>query len=216
MIAGMLCSTAAFAADPIEAKKEGSVVTVTVSELGSKEETTLLVVAKDVTIEDAFDDTTKVYHIDQTAANDSGVATFTFTYTGSESLDVYSGYSSMSATDVPYETVLDLSGSTGGEGGDDDDPVTPELPADFMYGDVNHDIAINASDASAVISYILKAVPFTDASTGAEYAYGIKAANVDGTTDDTTGDATINASDASLIISRILKGTSIEFPAEDN
>lgn len=200
MIAGMLCSTAAFAADPITASKEDSVVTVTVSELGAKEETTLLVVAKDVTIEDAFNDTTKVYHIDQTAANDSGVATFTFTYTGSESLDVYSGYSSMSATDVPYETVLDLSGSAGGEGGDDDDdPVTPVT---YTVGDVNNDGDIDGVDSGLIVQYFLN---------GAEFAfeYGSQAADVNYDTD-------IDGVDSGFIVQFFLNGAALpEAPAAE-
>ena len=141
---GLICSSTAFAKDPVEVSKDGEKVTVTVSTLGSGEETTLLVVPQNVTISQAFADTTKIYHMDQAAASSSGVATFNFKYSGDGNLDIYSGYATMSATDVPYEGVLDLSGGTGGGAG-----------GDVLYGDVNADEMIDTMDALAVINNFL-------------------------------------------------------------
>lgn len=197
IIAGMLCTGAAMAADPIAASKTDSVVTVSVSNLGAKEETTLLVVAKDVAIEDAFADTTKVYHIDQTAADDAGVATFSFTYAGSDALDIYSGYSSMSATDVPYKTVIDEA----------QPPVEPDEPGDdeptvptFIYGDVNNDTSISVADAGLIVDNFLTGADFLDAATGEVYEYGAQAADVD-------GNDSVTVADAGLVIDYFLSGT---------
>ena len=141
---GLICSGTAFAKDPVEVSKDGEKVTVTVSTLGSGEETTLLVVPQNVTISQAFADTTKIYHMDQIAATTAGVATFNFKYSGDGNLDIYSGYATMSADAAPYEGVLDLSGGTGGGAG-----------GDVLYGDVIADEMIDTMDALAVINNFL-------------------------------------------------------------
>ncbi len=184
LCAGMLCTTCAFAADPITATKKDSLVTVKVEELNPGEETTLFVVGNGVTIEQAFADTTKVFYIDQTVADKTGVASFSFSQTGSAPLDIYSGYSSMSDTDTPYKTVLDES-------------VTPEPPVeddgDYILGDVTGDKIVNGSDALAIVLYFVKGTQF-------EYEYGLLAGEV-------TGDNVINGSDALAVVLNFVKGT---------
>ncbi len=216
LVIGVLCVCTALAAEPAVDVTRGdnnTTVTVTASTLQPEEETTILVVDKGATISDAFANTLKIKHIDQVTASDKGVATFKFMYADNAGLDVYVGYATMAADADPVEDVVDEV-TTGGDPVDpgpvDPDPEDPKLPADFMYGDVNHDVTINVSDASAVISYILSEVPFKDAS-GNVYEYGIKAANVDASVNEENA-PTINVSDVSLIISWILN-PSIEFPA---
>lgn len=192
---GLICSGTAFAKDPVEVSKDGEKVTVTVTTLGSGEETTLLVVPQDVTISQAFADTTKIYHMDQVPASTAGVATFNFKYSGDGNLDIYSGYATMSATDVPYEGVLDLSGGTGGGAGD------------FIYGDVNNDGDIDILDASAIINFYLSGTPFyEDVSSKTVYKYGEQAANV-------YPDNDIDILDASAVIGYYLQGT--DFPVNN-
>lgn len=180
--AGILCTTCAFAADPITATKNDSTVTVTVKELNPGEETTLFVVNKDISIAEAFADTQKVFYIDQTVADTNGTASFSFSQTDSAPLDIYSGYSSMSDTDDPYKTVLDESaGSGGSEGGE------------YILGDVNGDEIADGEDATAIIYYYLKGTAFA-------YEHGVLAANVN-------GDDIIDGEDATAVIYYYLKGT---------
>ena len=101
----------------------------------------------------------------------------------------------MSATDVPYEGVLDLSGGTGGGAG-----------GDFTYGDVNNDGMIDLVDASAVINNFLHGTEFTDSSTEETYDGGEAAADVN-------ADEMIDLVDASAIINNFLHGT--EFRANE-
>ncbi len=192
---GLICSGTAFAKDPVEVSKDGEKVTVTVTTLGSGEETTLLVVPQDVTISQAFADTTKIYHMDQAAATSAGVATFSFKYSGEGNLDIYSGYATMSADDAPYEGVLDLSGGTGGGAG-----------GNFTYGDVNNDGIVDTMDAVMVVYNYLSGTPFyEDMTTNKVYEYGELAADVDGVTG-------IDTQDAVLIVYNYLNGT--PFPVE--
>ncbi len=181
---GLVCTTSAFAADPITATKEDNMVTVEVKQLDPGEETTLFVVGKGVTIEQAFADTKNVFYIDQTVANSDGVASFSFVQTDSAPLDIYSGYSSMSDTDNPYKTVLDES-------------VTPEPPGDeegeYILGDVTGDKIVDGSDALAIILYFAKGTNF-------KYEYGVEAGEV-------TGDGVIDGSDALAVILNFAKGT---------
>lgn len=179
---GMLSGASAFAADPITATKTNNTVTVKVEELSSGEETTLFVVGKGVTIADAFADTTKVFYIDQTVADNSGVASFSFSQTSSEPLDIYSGYSSMLDTDDPYKTVLDESENPGGSG-----------EGEYILGDVTGDKIVNGSDALAIVLYFVKGTKF-------EYEYGLLAGEV-------TGDNIINGSDALAVVLNFVKGT---------
>ena len=180
---GLVCSGTVFAKDPVEVSKEDEKVTVTVSTLNSGEETTLLVVPQGVTISQAFADTTKIYHMDQVPASTAGVATFNFKYSGDGNLDIYSGYATMSATDVPYEGVLDLSGGTGGGTGGDD----------VLYGDVNADEMIDTMDALAVINNFL---------------YGTELDIPDAA--DVNADEMIDTMDALDIINNFLYGTEFE------
>lgn len=180
--AGMLCTTCAFAADPITATKNDSTVTVTVKELNPGEETTLFVVNKDVSIAEAFADTQKVFYIDQTVADTNGTASFSFSQTDSAPLDIYSGYSSMADTDDPYKTILDESAGSGGtEGGE------------YILGDVNGDGKITGSDALEIIFHFLEGAPFTS-------EYGVSAGDVN-------EDDKITGSDALQVIFYFLEGT---------
>jgi len=190
---GMI-SGSAMAAGPIEATKTDGVVTVKVSTLEAGEETSLLVTKDSAGIADAFADTTKVYHIDQVAANDEGVSTFTFSYTGTDPLTLYSGYATMSATDVPYDTVLDES-VTPDPG--PDDPVVPD--PEFTYGDVNADADINVSDVTSVVDYVLNRTAFTKAD-GTAYEYGFSAADV-------TKNNVVDVSDVTSIVDYVLNRT---------
>ena len=184
LVTGMLCTSSAFAADPITATKEDSMVTVEVKQLDPGEETTLFVVDKGVTIEQAFADTAKVFYIDQTVADKNGIASFSFAQTDSAPLDIYSGYSSMSDTDNPYKTVLDES-------------LTPEPPGDaegeYILGDVTGDKIVDGSDALAIILYFVKKTEF-------KYEYGMAAGEV-------TGDGIIDGSDALAVILNFVKKT---------
>ena len=191
---GLICSGTAFAKDPVEVSKDGEKVTVTVTTLGSGEETTLLVVPQGVTISQAFADTTKIHHMDQVPASTAGVAIFNFKYSGDGNLDIYSGYATMSATDVPYEGVLDLSGGTGGGAGG----------GDFTYGDVNNDGDIDTLDALAVINYYLHETPFADSQNDdEEYELGTSAADVN-------DDGDVDTLDALAIINKYLHETEFE------
>ncbi len=207
-LVGTLCTSFAFAADPVAVTKDGDTVTVEVSTLDAGEETTLLAVPEGVSVSDAFANTANIYHMDQTAASDDGVATFVFKYTGTSNMDIYSGYATMAATDVPYEGVLDLSNQGGGDIGGGDEPVDPEEPEDpedpvtptFMYGDVNNDATINLFDVTAIIDRILHSTAFKDSATQAAYANGDLAADVN-------ADNTINLFDVTAVIDKILHET---------
>lgn len=185
---GML-TVPAMAADPIEVYNDNGKITVKVSTLDKGEETSLLV-TKNAEISDAFADTTKVYHIDQVAADEEGVSTFEFTYSGTDPLKVFSGYATMSATDVPYETVLDES-------------TPPSAGASYTVGDVNGDTAVNVSDVTAVVQYILNGTEFTKIDGITLYEYGKKAADVN-------IDTAVNVSDVTSIVNYILNGTFTE------
>lgn len=183
---GMI-SGSAMAADPIDVYKDDSTITVKVSTLEEGEETSLLVTKGTATISEAFADTTKVYHIDQVAADDEGVSTFSFTYSGTDSLTVYSGYATMAATDDPYTTVVDES-------------TQPTPGAGYTLGDVNGDEKINVSDATAIVQYILNRTPFYNADGSEVYEKGLEAANVN-------KDTAVNVSDATSIVQYILNRT---------
>lgn len=183
---GMI-SGSTMAADPIDVYKDDDTITVKVSTLEESEETSLLVTKGTATIAEAFADTTKVYHIDQVAADKDGVSTFSFTYSGTDTLTVYSGYATMAATDIPYETVIDES--------------TPPTPgASYTLGDVNGDEAVNASDITSVVQFILNGSEFTKSDGVTPYEYGKTAADVN-------VDNAVNASDVTKIVDYILNGT---------
>lgn len=203
LASAMLLSTTALAAPVLKASKEGTTLKVTVTGLSASEESTLLAVKAGTALSTLEANETAIFYIDQTTATADGTASYEFSIDGASDLDVYSGYENMAADAKPMKEAVKQ------DGGD-----TP-TPGEFIYGDVNNDTVINASDASLVINYILKptAVKFIDSGTGEEYKYGIQAANVDGNLDG-DGNHVINASDASLIINRILKGSAVEFPAE--
>lgn len=187
-LASVMCISTAFAAGPISVSKDGSDVTVKVTNLSTNEETTLFVVQHGTTVEKAFEDTSKVYYLDQTPADSSGTATFGFTYEGTDTLDIYSGYENMGINDSPLSTELKDESESGGDNA-----------GEFTYGDVNNDGKINVLDASAVINRFLRGTVFTD-STKQEYEYGELAADVN-------GDGKINVLDASAIINKFLRGT---------
>ena len=196
LVMTVLCTTLAFAKSPVTVTRDGDAVSVSASTLDPNEETTILVVDKGVSISGAFSDTETIHHIDQVAASDAGVATFDFKYSGTDALDIYIGYATMSATEAPFEAVIDQSGSGGGE--------TPPA-GQFVFGDVNNDGSIDLADAADVINNFLHGTAFTDAETEEEYEYGEAAADVN-------ADEAIDLADASDIINNFLHGT--EFDAE--
>lgn len=183
---GMI-SGSAMAADPIEVYNDDGVITVKVSELESGEETSLLVTKGTATIAEAFADTTKVYHIDQVAAKSDGVSEFKFSYAGTDTLTVYSGYATMAATDDPYKTVVDES-------------TQPTPGTSYTLGDVNDDTAVNVSDVTAVVQFILNGTAFTKVDE-TPYPQGEDAADVN-------ADSAVNVSDVTKIVNYILNGTS--------
>ena len=191
-LASVMCISTVFAAGPISVTKEGSDVTVEVKGLSSNEETTLFVVQHDVEIKDAFADTSKVFYLDQTPADTNGTATFGFTYDGTDTLDIYSGYENMGINDDPLSTELKDESESGGDN-----------TGEFTYGDVNNDGKITVADASMVVSYVLKSLPFVDESTREAYEYGVQAADV-------TGDSKVTIAEVSTIITYVLKN--VEFP----
>ena len=187
---GMI-SGSAMAADPIDVNNDDGRITVKVSTLESGEETSLLVTKGTATIAEAFADTTKVYHIDQVAANGDGVSTFYFAYpdasSGITQLTVYSGYATMAATDDPYTTVVDES--------------TPPTPgASYTLGDVNGDEAVNVADINAVVQYILNGSAFIKTDGVTVYEHGRAAADVN-------IDTAVNVDDIIKIVDFILNGT---------
>jgi len=193
MLISLVTCSVAFAADPISYSMNGTTVTVTVEDLNSSEETTLLVVPKDTTIDQAFANTALVHYINQTTADDDGVATFKFTAAEDASYDIYSGYATMGVDDDPYKTVIDKSQQGGGD--------TPSTKP-YILGDVNNDTDIDAIDASAIIDHFLSNATFKDATTREVYQYGKQAADVNGDTD-------IDAIDASAVIDFFLSGKKI-------
>ncbi len=193
-LASVMCISTAFAADPITVSKTGSDVAVSVTNLSPNEETTLFVVHHGTTVEDAFKDTSKVFYLDQTPADTNGTATFGFTYDGTATLDIYSGYENMGINDSPLSIELK-------DESDTDDDNTGE----FTYGDVNNDGKITVADATAVIDKFLHGSDFIDSNTKDIYKYGIDSADVN-------GDGKITVADATAIIDRFLHGS--DFPVE--
>lgn len=193
VLAGMLTCSSVHAAGPIEVYNDSGEVTVNVPNLTSAEETTLLVVKGDKTIAQAFADTTLVHHIDQTAADDEGTATFNFSVTDtSGTYSIYSGYATMSESDEALEDVLDES--------------TPPSPGDsYMLGDVNGDATINVTDVAAIIQHVVNDSPFQKNVDGVmvDYAEGAQAADVN-----KSGD--INVTDVSKIIGYIVNDEPFE------
>jgi hypothetical protein len=194
MIVALLISlftySMAFAADPIECVVEDGTATVTV-EVGSLEETTLLVVPMGTTIQAAFNDPTLVYYINQVAANSDGVATFEFAPTEAASYDIYSGYATMGINDKPYKTVIDKSGQGGN---------TPSTP-DFTFGDVDNDGDIDGSDAGYIIAYVVHGTEF-------DFDYGKQAADVN-------HNGGVDGSDAGYVIAYAVRGDLLpEAPAQ--
>lgn len=185
--------TSAFAKSPVAVVRDGEEVSVSASTLDPNEETTILVVKEGTSISGAFANTLAIHHIDQVSASNSGVATFDFKYSGTDALDIYIGYATMSATDAPFEAVVDKSG-TGGDEPDEDA---------FVYGDVNNDGSIDLADASDVINYFLHGSAFVDSNTEEEYEYGENAADVN-------IDESIDLADASDVINYFLHGTEFD------
>lgn len=187
-LTGMLTCSTALAADEIKySKDDDGNINVTVTVTAAAEETTLLVIPTETTIEQAFEKTELVYYINQAAADSSGVAHFKFNAPAEGSYTIYSGYATMKAEDVPLEKVIeDL--STG-----------PVHGKDFTYGDVNNDSDVDVIDASAIINNYLSGTAFTDISTGETYRFGVNAADVN-------GDSDIDIVDASAVINNYLSG----------
>ncbi len=186
-----ICTNTALAKDTVSVDWKKPDVTVDASTFGANEETTILVVQDGTTISQAFDDTSKIYHMDQVTASSEGVATFKFKYSGTAPLDIYIGYATMGANDVPLDAVVDESGS-----GENPPAGT------FTYGDVNNDGIVDTSDAVAVINNFLHGTVFTHTVNDEkeEFLYGEIAANVN-------GDSIVDTSDAVAIINNFLHGT---------
>ena len=191
LLTSMLMCSVASAAGPIEVYNDSGAVTVNVTNLSESEEATLLVVhGADTTISQAFADTTKVHHIDQTAANSDGVAEFRFNAAGSGTYKIYSGYATMSNSAPALNAVLDES--------------TPPSPGGgYTLGDVNGDEAVNVSDITSVVQFILNGTEFTKTDGITFYEYGKKAADVN-------IDTAVNVSDVTGIVNYILNGSFTE------
>ncbi len=184
LLVSLFTYSLAFAQDPIECVVEDGTATVTV-EVGSLEETTLLVVPMGTTIEAAFNNTTLVYYINQVAANSDGVATFEFTPAEDASYDIYSGYATMGINDNPYKTVIDKSGQGG------DTPSTPK----FKFGDVDNDGDIDGSDAGFIIAYVVHGTEF-------DFTYGVQSADVN-------HNGGVDGSDAGYVIAYAVRGEAL-------
>lgn len=192
LASAMLLSTTALAAPELKASKEGTTLKVTVTGLSASEESTLLAVKAGTALSTLEANEADIFYIDQTTATADGTASYEFSIDGASDLDVYSGYENMAADAKPMKEAVKQ------DGGD-----TP-TPGEFIYGDVNNDKEIDASDASAVIDNFLRGAVFKDLNTDEVYAYGEKAADVN-------ADEEIDASDASAIIDNFLRGA--ELPA---
>ena len=194
-LTGMLTCTTALADNEIKysTDDEGN-INVTVSVTAAAEETTLLVIPTNTTIEQAFADTTKVYYINQAAADAEKTAHFKFTAPTTGDYTIYSGYATMSPTAEPFEQVLDLSS----------DPIPGK---DYIYGDVNNDAEVDLFDAKAIIDYYLKDAVFEDIETGEEYDKALLAAEV-------MGDEEVDLFDAKAIIDYYLKDAQLPVLAE--
>ena len=186
MLISLVTCSVAFAADPISYSMNGTTVTVTVEDLNPSEETTLLVLPNDTTISQAFANTTLVHYINQTPANDKGVATFKFTAAEDASYDIYSGYATMGINDAPNKTVIDKSQQGGA-----DTPSTPK----FKFGDVNNDGQISGSDVGLIIAYTVYGTPFA-------FEYGMQAADVN-------HDGSIGGSDVGYVIAYVVRGAAL-------
>lgn len=198
MLISLVTCSVAFAADPISYSMNGTTVTVTVEDLNSSEETTLLVVPKDTTIDQAFANTALVHYINQTTADDDGVATFKFTAAEDASYDIYSGYATMGVDDDPYKTVIDKSQQGGGD--------TPSTKP-YIMGDVNNDGKVSAADYGNMVEHILKNIPFYDSTIPLDqpakvYEYGIQAG-------DFTGDGKVTANDSGFVLDYCLNGIAL-------
>lgn len=192
-LTGMLTCTTALADNEIKysTDDEGN-INVTVSVTAAAEETTLLVIPTNTTIEQAFADTTKVYYINQAAADAEKTAHFKFTAPTTGDYTIYSGYATMSPTAEPFEQVLDLSAQDSTEG-------------EYLLGDTNNDGKVDLMDANAIIDNYLFGSEFLDSKTDEIYKNGELAANVN-------GDKTVNLMDANAVIDKYLYG--IEFETE--
>lgn len=192
-VAAMMVSTVAFAATISKPTVENNKLTVTVTGLGTEEESTLLAVEKGTALSAISGDTSKIFYIDQVTAKD-GTATFTFDVENSKDLDIYSGYSTMTEA-APLNTVYE-------KGGDTPTPPTPgEDPVpgvDFTYGDVDNDGKVDANDSGFVLAKYVYG-------TALEFKYGMKAADVDNSN-------SVDATDAGYIMSKYVNGQ--KFPCE--
>lgn len=192
-LTGMLTCSTALAADEIKySKDDDGNINVTVTVTAAAEETTLLVIPTETTIEQAFADTTKVYYINQAAADADKIAHFKFTAPAEGSYTIYSGYATMSPTAEPFEQVLDLSEQDSTEG-------------EYLLGDSNNDGKVDLMDANAIIDNYLYGSEFLDSQTDEIYKNGELASNVN-------GDKTVDLMDANAVIDRYLYG--IEFETE--
>lgn len=192
-VAAMMVSTVAFAATISKPTVENNKLTVTVTGLGTEEESTLLAVEKGTALSAISGDTSKIFYIDQVTAKD-GTATFTFDVENSKDLDIYSGYSTMTEA-APLNTVYEKGGDTPTPPTPGDDPVPG---VDFTYGDVDNDGKINANDSGYVLAKYIFGSEFT-------FKYGENAANVD-------GNDKIDAVDAGYIMGNYVVGQ--VFPVE--
>ena len=210
MVALMMMSTAAFA----DANKDGvssagsvgenDIVTVVLSGLKIGEEATILVVNEgtklaDITSENA---SSTILYIDQltaVAAADGETGTVTFTLdasaaavseeeetVGRKAVDVYCGYTNMTVAD-PVMTTVVLA-----EGGQ-------SIPK-FVYGDVDGNGVINATDAGWVLT------KYGDKDT--VYPCGVDAAG------DVDGNGVTNATDAGWILTKYGDKDTV-FPVEE-
>ncbi len=195
----LLLSVTAMADPALNVAKSGNNVTATVSGLSANEESTLLVVKSGTDLSKLDQNEDAIFYIDQATATE-GTATYTFSVEGlSGNVVVYSGYESMTANSSPMSKLVEEQGTGDGDSGSSGNP---EEPANFKYGDVNNDGAVDASDASAIIDNFLNGAAFYDKNTDEVYAYGVQAADVDASN-------SVDASDASAIIDYFLSGVKL-------
>lgn len=197
-VAAMMVSTVAFAATISKPTVENNKLTVTVTGLGTEEESTLLAVEKGTALSAISGDTSKIFYIDQVTAKD-GTATFTFDVENSKDLDIYSGYSTMTES-APLNTVYEKGGDTPTPPTPGDDPVPG---VDFIYGDVDGSKVVDLADAGEVITYHFN----TTTATFTDTKYGKLAADVDGS-------GTVDLVDAGNIINKHFKSSYV-FPIEE-
>ena len=183
IVAIMMMSTIAFADAAMgEPAVADNTVTVTLSGLTANEEATILVVTDEVALASVTE--SDIVYIDQLTVAEDGTVTFTLDAsaavpaepTADVYVDIYCGYTNM-ADAAPLSGTAKIYTYVA--------PEDPEEPVNVVYGDVNEDSAVNASDAGLILQAFTNKIEFTENQT---------------TAGDVNGDSAINASDAGLVL----------------